>query len=92
LNFFYWPGCSAPLSLDGILGSLDTLLDFRLDLLSHGGGPVLGGGVVEGDTGDLDDTDNGEEEVDGSEAVYVTELAADPRRFRTGAIKHQKAL
>lgn len=54
----------------GLDNLLDLLLHVLLHLLSSGGeGLVLLGLLPEEDAGDLDDTDDAEEEVDGGETV-----------------------
>ena len=61
------------LCLDDLLDLLLGLLDLLLGLL----GQVLEGLVVEGDAGDLDDTDEAEEEVDGGETGFVNVLVCN---------------
>ncbi len=59
--------------LDLLLEVLDVLLDVLLGLYEDSLGILLGG-LVEGDTADLDDTDDGEEEVNGGEAIRRQQL------------------
>lgn len=52
--------------LDLLLNLGDLLLDVLGDAV---GGAVLLGGLVHGDTGDLDEADHSEEEINGGETV-----------------------
>ena len=54
--------------LGSLLDGIDVLLDILLHILDDGGSAALLGGLVHADTGELSDTDEGEEEVDGGEA------------------------
>jgi hypothetical protein len=61
--------------LGNLLDSLNVLLDILLQILSDGGGTAFLGGFVHGDTGELCDTDEGEEEVDSGEARETPEMS-----------------
>ena len=55
----------------GLLDLVDLLLDVVLDILDDLGDAVFLAGLVREDTAALDDTDDGEEEVDGSKEVVL---------------------
>jgi hypothetical protein len=73
--------------LGDLLDSLNVLLDILLQILSDDGSTALLGGFVHGDTGELCDTDEGEEEVDGGQEHVLgldDEAPAGPDDTRAG--------